>query len=161
MRLFSAQVKIRQILLSILKRQVNFSSNFASLFIVMTHNVSVNFKFIYFLLYMKRYHQNLNFEIFQVLWWKFSIFLISFSKPQVIFFKKILHHSSVSCNVTPLEVFSSKVTYFAQKENLKQQVKFSSNFSSIFSVMQDKSSILFSWNFIYVQQKEPLKVQIW
>ena len=62
-----------------------FSSNFAPFFIVMTHNSFVNFKVIHFLLWIKRSHQSPNFEIFQVLWWKFAIFLLSFSKPEVCF----------------------------------------------------------------------------
>ena len=61
--------------MSILKRQVNSSSNFASYFIAMTD----------FLVGIKRSSQSPNFEIFQVLWWKSAIFLMPFSKPQVSF----------------------------------------------------------------------------
>ena len=44
---------------------------------------------------------------------------------------------------------------------LKQQISFSSNFASIFSIMRYNSSVLFSWNLIHFQQKEPMMVQIW
>ena len=46
---------------------------------------SVSFKPIHFLLWMKSSHQSPNFEIFQVPWWKFGIYVMSFSKPQVSF----------------------------------------------------------------------------
>ena len=39
--------------MSIVKRQINFSPNFVSFFIVMTHNSSVKFKLIHFLLWIK------------------------------------------------------------------------------------------------------------
>ena len=74
--------KFIKFLMSILKWHVNSSSNFASLFIVMIHNSYVDFKLILFLLWIKGPHQNPNFD-FQVFWWKFAIFLMSFSKPQV------------------------------------------------------------------------------
>ena len=51
-------------LMSILKWQVNSSSNFASFFIVMTHNFSVDFKLTLFLLWIKGSHQYANFETF-------------------------------------------------------------------------------------------------
>ena len=108
--------------MAILKWQVISSSNFASFFIVIIHNFSVKFNLIHFLLWIKRSHQSPNFEIFYVLSWKFTIFLILFSKPQ----------------------FS-----------------FSSNFASVYSVMRNKSSILFQLKFICFQQKESIKVQIW
>ena len=55
--LSSAWVKIHLIpCVSILKWQVNSSSNFASFFIFMTHNSSVNFKLILFLPWIKGSH---------------------------------------------------------------------------------------------------------
>ena len=62
LRCLSARVKIHQIPHVSLKAHVNFLSNFASFFIVMTHNSSVNFKLIYFLIWIKGFHQNPNFE---------------------------------------------------------------------------------------------------
>ena len=51
--------------LSILKQEVNSSSNFASFFIVMTHNSSVNFKLLLFILWIKEYHHSPNFVTFK------------------------------------------------------------------------------------------------
>ena len=51
--------------LSILKQQVNSSSNFASFFIAMTHNSSVNFKLLLFILWIKEYHHSPNFVTFK------------------------------------------------------------------------------------------------
>ena len=49
--------------MSILKRQVNSSSDFSSFFSVITYNSSVNFKLIHFLLWTKGSHENTNFDI--------------------------------------------------------------------------------------------------
>ena len=51
--------------MSILKWQVNLSSNFTSFFIVMTYNSSINFKLIHFLLWTKGSHQGPNFDTFK------------------------------------------------------------------------------------------------
>ena len=50
--------KFVKFLTSILKWQVNFSSNFASFFIAMRHNSSVKFKLILFLLWIKESDQS-------------------------------------------------------------------------------------------------------
>ena len=42
---------------------------------------------------------------------------------------------------------------------LKPQNSFSLNFASLYSIMRDHSSVLFSWNFIWFGQMEPIKVQ--
>ena len=92
-------------------------------------------------------------------------------------FIQILHHCSVSWKITPLYFCSSNLAYFGQKEpiekecshfwvvgwkftkflmsHLKLQVSFSLNFASFFSVIL----CFFSWNFIWFEQKEPIKVQ--
>ena len=57
--------KFIKFLISVLKWQVNSSSNFALFFIVMTHNSSVNFKVIPFLLWTKGSHQSPNFDTFK------------------------------------------------------------------------------------------------
>ena len=88
--------------MSILKRQVNSTSDFASIFIVMTHNPFVNFKLIHFLLWIKESHQRLNFETFEC-----SVFL------------QVLHHSSVSCKITPLYFFRSIIIQFVQKKSIE------------------------------------------
>ena len=89
----------------------------------------------------------------------------------------------MSWKVTPLYFYRSNDIYFAWKgpikvqifqdfwvlgskftkflSFLKQQISFSSNFASLLSVMRHNSSLLVSWNCIYFQQKEPIKVQNW
>ena len=63
-------------------------------------------------------------------------------------------------NVWDIWVLGSKFTKFLSF--LKQQIGFSSNFVSLFSVTRHNSSVVFLlWNFIYFQQKEPIKVQVW
>ena len=54
--------KFVRFLISVLNWQVNSSSNFASFFIVMTHDSPVNFKLIHFLLWIKGPHQSPNYE---------------------------------------------------------------------------------------------------
>ena len=60
-----ASLKFVKFLKSILKQQVNFSSNFASIFIFMTHDSSVNYKLINFLLWIIGFHQSPNCESFE------------------------------------------------------------------------------------------------
>ena len=124
----------------------------------MTHNSSVNFKLTHFLLWIKGSHQIFNFETFECSGKNLpnhkSVFL------------QILHHFSVSWNITPLYFFSSDILYFVQKEPInmytfeafecsgqnssnylcqfwnnrsipKLQVSFSSNFAPLFSVMKE------------------------
>ena len=57
--------KFVKFLMSILKQHVNSSSNFASFFIVMTHNSCVNFKLIRFLLWIKVFYKSPNFGTFE------------------------------------------------------------------------------------------------
>ena len=57
--------KFVKFLMSILKRQVSFFSIFVSFFLVMTHNFTVNFKLIHFLLWTKVSHQSFNFISFE------------------------------------------------------------------------------------------------
>ena len=94
--------------MSVLKQQVNFSSNFTLFFIIMTHNSYVNFMVIPFLLWTKkRIPSKSQFWYFQVLWWKFSKFFMSFFKPQVSF----------SSNFAPLFSFmknNSSALFLAQ-----------------------------------------------
>ena len=55
-------------------------------------------------------------------------------------------------------VFGLKFTKFLNLKE-KQQVSFSLNFAWLFNVMRDNSFVLFSWNFTWFLQKEPIKVQ--
>ena len=142
MRLSSAWVKFAEFLMSILK-QVNSSSNFASFFIVMTHKSSINYKLIHFLLWMKGSHQSPNFEFFQVLWWKFAIFLMSFFKLHSVFLQCSGQNSPYSC-------------HFWNNKSVFLRILYQSSVS-----WDINPPYLFSWNFIYFQQKELIKVQIW
>ena len=98
-------------------------------------------------------------------------------------FLQILHDSSVSWKINPLHFFRSNIIYFALREPTKVQIfetfeclgqnspnscHFWNN-KSVFLQILHHSSVswditplyFFSWNFIYFQQKEPIKVQIW
>ena len=59
---------------------------------------------------------------FQVFWWKFAEFLMSFSKPKT-FFLQIFHYSSVSWDITPLYLFIWSFIYFQQKQPIKVQIR--------------------------------------
>ena len=90
-------------------RQVNSSSNFASSFIVMTHNSSVNIKLIHFLLWIKGSHESLNFETFECSGKSFPNSSCHFPNHKSVFVQ-ILQHSSVSWNITLL-VFLAQTLY--------------------------------------------------
>ena len=87
--------KFIKILMSILKRQVNSSSRFASFYLVMTNNSPVNFKLIYFLLWIKQSHESPNFETFKCSGENSSNSLCYFPYHKSHFFQ-ILHHFLVS-----------------------------------------------------------------
>ena len=88
----SARVKICQIVLSILKRQVNSSSNFVSFFIVMTRNSSENFTLVHFLLWIKGSHQIPNFETLECPGKNFPSSSCHFADHRSVFLQT-LHHS--------------------------------------------------------------------
>ena len=114
--------KFVKLLMSVLKWQVNSSSNFASFFIVMTHNSSVNFKLTHFLLWIKGSHRCPNFETFGCSAKNLPNSSCYFPNHKSVFFCQILHHSSVSWNITPLYFFNSNIIYFVQKEPIKVQI---------------------------------------
>ena len=99
----------------ILKRQVNSSSNFASFFIFMTHNSSVNFKLIYFLLCIKGSYHSLNFETSKRSGENLSYSSFHFPNHKSVF-HQLLYHSSVSWKITLLYYFRLNVMCFAQKQ---------------------------------------------
>ena len=101
--------------MSILKWQVSSSSNFASFFIFMTHNSSVNFKLIHILLWTKGFHQSPNYETFQYSGENLPNSSCHFQKHHSDFLQ-ILHHFSVSWNITPPY---SNIIYVGQKEPIK------------------------------------------
>ena len=168
--------------MSVLKWQLNTSSNFALFFIGMTHNSSVNFKAIPFLLWTKGYHQSPNFDTFECSGENLPNSSCHFSSNKSAFLQS-LHPSSMSWKITPLYFFSSKNIYFAQKEPIK--VKIFETFecsgqnlsNSLCQPWNGKSIPLqilypssvswittplyfFSSNNIYFAQKKPIKVKI-
>ena len=110
--------KFVKFLMSVLKLKVKFPSNFTLLFIVMSHNSSVNFKFIPFLLWAKGSHQSSNFDTFKCSSGNLRNFSCLFSN-HWSFFLQNLHNSSVSWKITPLYFCSSNNIYFGHKEPIK------------------------------------------
>ena len=103
--------------MSILKRQVNSSSNFTSFFIAMTNNSPVSFQLTHFLTLDKRIPSKSKFRDFQVLWCKFSKSLMSILKVQISFpsnfasiFSVIKHNFST--------LFLAQTLYTLVKSNL-------------------------------------------
>ena len=104
--------------MSVLKWKVNFPSNFALLFIVMTHNSSVSFKFIPFLFWTKGSHKSSNFDTFKCYGENLPNFKSLFSNHWSVFLQNF-HNSSVSWKITPLYFCSSNNIYFDHKEPIK------------------------------------------
>ena len=102
--------------MSIFKWQVNSSSNFASFFIIMTHNSSVNFKLILFLFWIKGSQQSPNVETFKCSSENLPWSSCHFPNHKSVFLQ-ISHHPSVSWKITPLYFFRSNIKYFAQYKN--------------------------------------------
>ena len=102
----------------ILKRQVNSSSNFASFFIVMTHNSSVNVQLMHFLLWIKGSHQSPSFETSEWSGENFPNSSCYFPNHKSVFLQ-ILHYSSVLGKITPLHFFSSNINTLVKRSQLK------------------------------------------
>ena len=134
----------------------------------------------HFLHWTKRFHESIYlFWHFQVFWWKFAKFLMSFFQTTGQFFFQFLHDSSVSWKITPLYFFRSNVIYFAiyfaQKglisANFKDFLVLGSKFTKFLSFWNQKLVFLhilqhpsvswdinpmyfFSLNFIYFHHKK-------
>ena len=104
--------------MSILKRQVNSSSDFPSFFSVITYSSSVNFKLIYFLLWANGSHENTNFDIFKCSDENLLNSSCHFWKHKSVFLQ-MLYQYSVPSNITPIYFFSSNIIYFVQKKPIK------------------------------------------
>ena len=145
--------------MSVLKWKVNSSSNFALFFIAMTHNSSVNFKVIPFLLWTKGSRQSSNFDTFKCSGKNLPNFSCHFSNHKSVFLQN-LQKSSVSWKITSLYFCSSNIIYFGHKETIKlnffecsgqkflmlikkRQVSSYSIFVSFFIVMTNNSSVNF------------------
>ena len=106
---FEYLVKIRQILYVSFEKTSQFL--FKLFLIVMTHNSSLDFKLIHFLLWIKGSHQSLNFEILKLLLVKIcQIPHVILESTSQFSFKFCL--SSVPSNITPLYFFSPLMCKF-------------------------------------------------
>ena len=113
--------KFVKFIMSILKRQVNSSSDFSSFFSVITHNSSVHFYLMHFLLWTKGSYESTKFDTFKGFGENLSNSSCHFPNRKSVFLQ-ILHHSSVLCKITSLYFFRSNVIYFALKEPIKVQI---------------------------------------
>ena len=151
--------KFFKFLMSVLEWQVNSSSNFALFFIAMTHNSSVNFKVIPFLLWTKGSHQSSNFDTFKCSGENLQNSSCHFPSNKSVFLQ-ILHHSSMSWKITPLYFLSSNNIYFTHKEPIKVKIFNTSILHQIlyYSSISWKITHLyfFSSNNIYFAQKDPI-----
>ena len=131
-------------LMSFLKAQVTFPSNFASIFSAIRHNSSVLFLAqTYF--WSKTPTKEQFFKIFK---WSSQNSLNSsyqFWNDKSIPLQ-ILHYSSFSWHLTPLQILRSYFFYFGQNNLIKVRIltlfNFSSKFAYLFSVMKDNSSVI-------------------
>ena len=148
----------------ILKRQVNFFSDFWSFFSVITYNASISLLFMHFLLWTKGSHENINFDIFK--WSNENLPNCScyFANHKSVFLQ-ILNDSSVSWNILLCNFFRSNVLYTWHRGTnqcanvldflvlwlkftkflsfLKQKVSFSSNYVPLFGIMRYNFSMFF------------------
>ena len=108
--------KFVKFLMSILK--VSSSSLFASFFIVVTHNSSVNFKLMYFLLWTKGPHQTLNFDTFEYSGENLPNSSCHFSNHKSVFLQ-ILHHVSMSWKITPMYVLGQTLCTLLNRNQSK------------------------------------------
>ena len=149
----------------ILDWEVNYSSIFASFFILMTYNSPVNFKLKYFQLWTKESHQSPHFETYKCSCENLPNSLYYFPT-QKLAFLQILHHFLMSWKIAPLHFFRSNIAVKDQSKRrflsfLKQQISFPSNFFYQSWVPSNITSLYFlSWSIIYFGQKQPIKVQI-
>ena len=106
--------------MSICNPQVSCSLNFASLFIAMIHNSSVNLKLIISPL-DKRIPSKSQFSDIRVLFENLSNSSCHFPSHKSVLLQ-IFHHSLVSWKINHQHFLSSNITYFVQKEPFKVQV---------------------------------------
>ena len=104
--------------MSILKRQVNSSSDFSSFFSVITYNVSVSFSLMHFLLWTKGSHENINFDVLKCSDENLPNCSCYFWNHKWVFLQ-ILNDSSVSLNILLCNFFSWNVVYFSQSDQSK------------------------------------------
>ena len=159
--IYLSQCIFAKFLMSFLKAQVTFPLNFASIFNAIRHNSSVLFlaQTLYF-----GQRSPLISNLFKV----FKCPSQNLSNSSCQFWNdislQILHYSSLSWHITPLEILWSYLFYIGQKNSInvpiltlssalvkiyqilksvfKPQFRFSSKFAYLFSVMKDNSCVL-------------------
>ena len=97
-------------------KQVSSSSMFVSFFIVITHDSSVNFKVIHFLLCTKGSNQSPNFDTFECSGENYPN--SSFQPTSQLFFKFYITLSAIKDDFFLYFIISSNI-YFAQKEPIE------------------------------------------
>ena len=133
-----------------MKLKVNYSSNFALFFFVMTHNSSVSFNVIPFLPWTKGSHQSPNFDTFKCSGENLPNFSCLFWNHWSVFLQN-LHTSSVSSKITPPYFCSSSNIYFGHKEPFKKELDFSSAQIKYCEVYVNfKRTSQFSFNFCII-----------
>ena len=105
------KLKFSKFLMSSLNWRFNSSSNFASFFMVMTRNSSVNFQLMHFLLWIKGPHKSPNWETFECSGENLPNPSCHLRKRKSVFLQ-ILYQFSVPSNITPLYFLTSKIIYF-------------------------------------------------
>ena len=104
--------------MSILKWLVSSSSIFVSFFIVLTHNSSVNFKLIHFLLWTKGSHQSSNFDTSESSGENLPNSSCHFPSKKSVFLQN-LHHFSVSWKITPITFLAQAIYTLLKRSPLK------------------------------------------
>ena len=130
----------------VLKRQINFSPNFASFFIVMTHNSPVNFKLIRFLLWRKESHQSSHFKTFECSGENYQIPPVIFPNRRSVFLKFCI---TLQCHVRQLPctflgkryILCAKGT--SQSAHFGDSREFGSTFTKLLPFLKQNSSVLF------------------
>ena len=165
--------KFVKFLMSILKRQVNSISNFASFFIVITHNSPLSFKLIHFLFCIKGSNESPKFENFVCSGENLPNSSCHFPNHKSAFLP-ILHHILLSWNISPLYLLAQKLYNLVKSSPLKCKfLRLSSSWVKIRKILHVSwngksiplqifyhSSVICSSCIFYFGQKNPMKIRI-
>ena len=138
------------------------------------HIYSVNFKFIHFLLWTKGSHQSPNFDPFACSSENLRNSSCHFPNHMSVFLQ-IFHYFSVSWRQTLNTLHNRNQSkckllrlFECSHQNSPISCHFRNNKSVFLQILHYSSGsgditpmYFFNWNFIYFQQKESIKVQIW
>ena len=124
----------------------------------MTHNSSVNFKLIPFLLWRKGSHQSPNFKSFKCSVENLPNFSCHFSNHESVLVQN-LHNSSVSWKITPVYFCSSNNIYLAQKKPINNLIPLRILHHHLLSRYVTPLWILGSY-FFYSGLKDPINIPV-